>query len=82
VTSACAISIAAYLSIALLLLDAPDVVDVIAGDWTETAAWVLFGFFLLGAAMNAASRSRDERRVMTPVAGALCLLSLAVAIGA
>lgn len=79
---ASAISIALYGFIALVLLDAADVMDALPGDWTGTAAWVLAGYFLLGVGMNAASRSRDERRVMTPVALALCLLCVAVAVGA
>jgi hypothetical protein len=43
---------------------------------------VLAGYFMLGVAMNGASRSRYERRTMTPIALALCLLSVAVAVGA
>ena len=76
------ISIVLYGAIALVLLDAADVVDALPGRWTGTAAWVLAGCFLLGVAMNGASRSRDERRTMTPVALALCLLCVAVALGA
>jgi hypothetical protein len=76
------ISIVLYGAIALVLLDAADVVDALPGRWTGTAAWVLAGYFLLGVAMNGASRSRDERRTMTPVALALCLLCVAVALGA
>jgi hypothetical protein len=79
---ASALSILLYGGIALVLLDAAEVVDVLGGGWTGTAAWVLAGFFLLGVAMNAASRSRDERRTGTPVALALCLLCVAVAVNA
>jgi hypothetical protein len=79
---ASALSIPLYGGIALVLLDAADVVDVLGGGWTGTAVWVLAGFFLLGVAMNAASRSRDERRTGTPVALALCLLCVAVAVNA
>ena len=79
--TASAISIAVYLAVALVLLDAAGVIDAL-GRWTGTAAWALAGYFLLGVLMNAVSRSRDERRVMTPVALALFLLSLAVALGA
>jgi hypothetical protein len=79
---ASALSIVLYAAIALVLLDAADVVDVFRGGWTGTAAWVFAGFFLLGVAMNAASRSRDERRTGTPAALALCLLCVAVALDA
>lgn len=43
------------------------------------AAWVIAGFFLLGAAGNLASRSRSERFLMTPVAALLCALTVVVA---
>ena len=75
-----ALAIVLYAAIAFVLLDHAGVVDVL-GAWTGTAVWVLVGFFLLGVALNAASRSPDERRVMTPVALALCLLCLGVALG-
>lgn len=65
-----------------MLLDAEDVLDAFRGRWTGTAAWVLAGFFLLSVAINAASRSRDERRTRTPVALALSLLCVAVAVDA
>jgi hypothetical protein len=79
---ASALSIVLYGAIALVLLDAADVVDALAGSWTDTAVWVLAGLFLLVAVMNAGSRSRDERRTGTPVALALFLLCLAIAVGA
>lgn len=77
---ASAISIVVYVAIALVLLDAADVVDALPGDWTGAAVGVLAGYFLLGVAMNAVSRSRDERRTMTPVALALCLLCAAIVV--
>ena len=46
------------------------------------ATWIITGFFLLGAAGNLASKSRLERLVMTPVALALCGLTVAVALPA
>ncbi len=45
-------------------------------------AWVLFGYFSLGLVMNAASRSRSERAVMTPACVVLAGCSLLVALGA
>jgi hypothetical protein len=79
---ASALSIVLYGAIALVLLDAADVVDALRGGWTAIAVWVLAGLFLLAAAMNAASRSRDERRTGTPAALTLCLLCVAVAVDA
>jgi hypothetical protein len=79
---ASALSIMLYGAIALVLLDAADVVDPLPGSWTGTAAWVLAGFFLVSVALNAASRSRHERRTGTPVALVLCLLCVAIAVDA
>jgi len=78
---ASAASIPLYAGMALLLLDAAEVTDVLPGDWAGTAVWILAAYVLVGVALNAASRSRDERRVMTPVAVVLCLLCLGVALG-
>jgi hypothetical protein len=47
----------------------------------HVAVWVLAGYFLLGAAMNAVSRSKPERIVMTPVALGLAACFLIVAVG-
>ena len=44
------------------------------------ATWVIAGYFLLGVALNLASRSRIERIVMTPVALVLCALTVVVAL--
>ncbi|WP_181312947.1 hypothetical protein [Nocardioides campestrisoli] len=44
--------------------------------------WVLVGYFTLGIAMNAASRSRSERAVMTPACAMLAGCSLLVALSA
>lgn len=44
------------------------------------ATWVIAGYFLLGVALNLASRSRAERIVMTPVALLLGVLTVAVAL--
>jgi hypothetical protein len=79
---ASAASIPIYLFMALVLLDAADLVEVFGGDWTGSAAWVVAAFLLSGVVMNGASRSPDERRVMTPVALALCVLCAGVALGA
>jgi hypothetical protein len=45
-------------------------------------AWLLVGYFALGVAMNAVSRSRAERTVMTPACAVLAGCSLLVALGA
>lgn len=45
------------------------------------AMWVVFGYFSLGILMNAISRSRPERVVMTPTVTVLAVLSLLIALG-
>ena len=51
-----------------------------AGGILGVVSWVVAGFFLLGTAGNLVSRSLPERLVMTPVAFALCALTVVVAI--
>jgi hypothetical protein len=51
-----------------------------AGGILGVVTWVVAGFFLLGTAGNLVSRSLPERLVMTPVAFALCALTVVVAI--
>ena len=42
---------------------------------------MLTGYFVLGIAMNAISRSRPERLVMTPVVAILAVACLLLALG-
>jgi hypothetical protein len=48
-----------------------------AGPWS----WIVTAFFGLGIVMNAASRSRPERLVMTPVVAVLAACGLLIALG-
>jgi hypothetical protein len=50
-------------------------------DVARWATWALFGVLVLGTVMNLASRSRVERMIQTPTAGALSILCLLVAFG-
>lgn len=47
---------------------------------TSVIAWVLTGYFVLGVLMNAISRSKPERAVMTPVALLLAIAYLVLAV--
>lgn len=49
--------------------------------WIVPAAWVLVAYLVLGTVMNAISRSRPERLVMTPVVLVLLACALVVALG-
>ncbi|MBO0979162.1 hypothetical protein [Microbacterium sp. SD291] len=42
--------------------------------------WILFGYFMLGIALNAVSRSRPERWTMTPVCAIMAVMTLLVAL--
>ena len=69
-----AVSVVVYALIAWLVWRAVDQPD---DPWI----WVVTGYFGLGVLMNAASRSRAERMVMTPVALLLALGCLVIALG-
>src|SRR4051794_5040599 len=76
-----AVSIVLYAAFALLMLQAAGVVTVLPRSAGHVAVWVLTAYFAVGVAMNAASRSRSERQVMTPVALALTVVCLVLALG-
>ena len=76
------VSIVLYALFALIVLQAAAMTALLPGEsWVHVAVWVLAAYFLLGTAMNAASRSRAERLVMTPVALGLAVCFLIVAVG-
>jgi hypothetical protein len=75
-----AVSIALYAVFAVLMLQAAGAFDLLPGALVVVAIWVLTAYFAVGVAMNAASRSREERLVMTPVALALAVVCLVLAV--
>jgi hypothetical protein len=75
-----AVSIVTYAAMAVLMLAAAGAVTVLPAGFVEVAMWVLAGYFALGIAMNAASRSRPERMVMTPVVLVLAAACLVLAL--
>lgn len=76
-----AVSIALYAFFAVLILQAAGAVDVFPGGFADVAIWVLTGYFALGILVNAISRSRPERLVMTPTALLLAAACLVLALG-
>lgn len=77
-----AVSIVLYALFALILLQRAGLIRVFPGDgFVQVAAWVLFGYFVLGIVMNGISRSKQERNTMVPVTVVLSVLSLLVAVG-
>ena len=77
-----AVSIVLYALFALVILDRAGIVSFIPWDgFVQVATWVLFGYFVLGIALNLASRSVPERAVMVPVAALLAIATFFVALG-
>ena len=75
------VSIALYAAFAVLVLAAAGAVALLPDGFVAVAIWVLTGYFVLGIAMNAISRSRPERLVMTPVVALLAAACLVLALG-
>lgn len=77
-----AISVVLYALIALVTLERAQVTHFFEADVVVTVAmWVLTGYFTLGIGLNAISRSKPERYVMTPLSLLLAVLCLIVALG-
>lgn len=75
-----AVSIALYAGFAVLILGAAGAPAVLSAGFVDVAIWVLAGYFVLGIGMNAISRSRPERFLMTPVCALLAVICLTVAL--
>jgi hypothetical protein len=76
-----AISIVIYAIFAFVALERSGITDVISAPLVEAIAfWVIAGYLVLGVLLNLASKSPQERRVMTPVALALAILAILIAI--
>ena len=56
-----------YAVFAVLILQVAGVIAPLPDGFADVAIWVLTGYFALGIVLNAISRSRPERLVMTPV---------------
>jgi len=52
-----------------------------AGNWIDPAVWAIAAYYGLGIVLNAISRSRAERIVMTPLVAVLFGLALVIALG-
>jgi hypothetical protein len=75
-----AVSIALYTGFAVLILCAAGALNVLPDGFVDVAIWVLTGYLALGIGMNAISRSRPERLVMTPVVFLLAAVCLVLAL--
>jgi hypothetical protein len=74
-----AISIVLYAIFAAIVLDRAGLISVFPEGVRQWAIWVLAGYSLLGIGMNLISRSKPERNTMAPVAAALCVLFVLIA---
>ena len=74
------VSIVIYAIIAVLALDRVGLIDVVPDVVSTVGMWVVFAYFVMGVPLNAISRSKPERYVMTPVVTVLAVLSLLVAV--
>jgi hypothetical protein len=70
------VSVLSYAAIAWLLWRA-----VAQPEYAQPWMWFLTGFFGLGVLMNAASRSRPERLLMTPIVLVLAACCALIAVG-
>jgi uncharacterized membrane protein SirB2 len=77
------ISIGLYAVFSLIVLMRAGLVTSWPGTaWIAPAIWVLVTYLAVGIVMNAISRSRPERLVMTPTVLVLFVCALVVALGA
>ncbi len=82
-----ALRIASCVAAVIWLVAALVVLSRAGHDWSPLplgvarwATWLLFGMLVLGTLLNLASRSRLERLIQTPIAAALSILCLLVAL--
>lgn len=75
------ISVILYFFFVLIILSSAEILDTpISKETLNVGIWVLTVYFLIGVFMNAISRSKRERAIMTPVTLVLTLLCLFIAL--
>lgn len=75
------ISVVLYIIFAVFILAKANLTpSPFSGDVLTIGMWVLTGYFILGIIMNGISRSKPEKKLMTPVATLLAVLFLVVSI--
>lgn len=75
------VSVAIYALMAFVAWERAGASSLLPDAVAQVAMWVIVVYFVLGIVMNAFSRSRHERYTMTPIATALAILSLFIAVG-
>lgn len=74
------VAVLLYGLFAFFILNKAGLVTTLPESVTSVGMWVMTGYFVLGIGMNAISRSKLERMVMTPVAFILAVLFLLVSL--
>ena len=74
------VSVALYVVFAVIVLAAAGALAGVPPVVARVGIWVVLAVFALGILANAASKSRPERAVMTPVNAVLAVLTLLVAV--
>lgn len=75
------VSVVLYGLIAAVVLQAAGGTELVADAVADVGIWVVTGYLALGVPLNAMSRSRSERLLMTPVVLLLAVSCLVVALG-
>lgn len=76
-----AVAILLYAGFTLIVFNRAELITIFANSpYGNIAIWVLFAYLTLGIGMNALSRSKPERSVMTPITVALAILVLIIAV--
>jgi len=74
------ISIFLYGLIALVVLSKTEIIPIFNNQSViGIVTWIIAGYFCLGVVMNAISRSKYERNLMTPVALLLAIICIVIA---
>ena len=77
-----AISVVVYALIAAVVATRAGMISTdVPETVVEVATWVLVGYFVLGIALNLASKSKPERLVMSPLCAVLAVLCGVVVLG-
>lgn len=74
------LSVLVYALLCTIVLDRAGMLSLYPAAVSVVGTWVVFAYLLLGVVMNAISRSRAERAVMTPVAAVLAIAALLTAL--
>jgi hypothetical protein len=74
------VAVVLYALFAVILLERAWVIDLVPSAVDHVVVWVLVVYLVLATVMNVASKSRAEKRVMTPVSAALLVCAIVVAL--